>query len=78
MVIKTMQESGKNASRLIQTAVTMMAQEDWKDTVHEAKVMEHCFCSAVPVIMYWSSILAQTHVGTGEMLCDAPLREDRI
>lgn len=38
MVIKTMEESGKNASHLIQAAVTLMAQEDWKDTVHQAKV----------------------------------------
>ena len=38
MVMKTMKENAEKALRLIVTTVTMMSQEDWTDTVHQAKV----------------------------------------
>ncbi len=39
MVMKTMKESGDKALRVIRTAVTMIAQEDWTDTIQEQKVI---------------------------------------
>ena len=40
--MKTMKESGHQAVQVIRAAVTMIAQEDWTDTIQEHKVQEVC------------------------------------